>query len=273
VASERCADIEFFLPENGLATLANPTASWSSSAWVEMEDAAGADWLLTSVHVWPLVNAGKTDEIDVGIGAAGAESVVATVRMQGERTYWSWGGMRLPIPSAVIPSGARVSIRGRSYYAYDTSQLQASIGCVALPLSTATSMQTTTKPIKCVPTASNDITVAGSGTAWVWSAWAQLVASAAADLVIGSVTRTMHIRVDCVGEIELGIGAAGAEATVAWYPAGFSKYTGASTRLGCEPVVPVDAIPAGSRIAARWRANTTSTSNVGFALNYYEKPL
>lgn len=273
MAAERCADAEFFLPADALVTVPVVYLSWNSGAWVELEDATDADWVLTSIQVKPFTSAGNTHEIDVGVGAAGAEAVIATMRLRGPRNYWSWGGMRLGIPVDAIPAGSRVAIRARSGGAYSTSALTAGAGFLAKPIAAATSMTTTTKPSKCVPAAANDITVAGSGTAWTWSAWTQLIASAAAGVVLASVPRAMYVGADCTAEIEIGVGAAGAETAVAWYPSGMSSYSYFASRTGCEPVVPVDAIPAGSRVAVRWRGNTTATGTAGFGLNYYEQPL
>lgn len=271
--AERCADAEFFLPAGGLATLAVAFFSWNSGAWVELEDSTAAAWIVTSVQAQLLTNSGGTNEIDIGVGAAGAEAVIATVRMRGTDNYWSCGALRLAVPVDAIPLGSRVAIRARSFVAFDINVVKAGVGFLAKPLASGTSLTTTTQPAKCVPSAAAEVTVAGSGTAWVWSAWAELIASAGADLVVGSVVRSMYVGADCVAEIELGIGAAGAEAAVAWFPSGFSSYGYPGGRLACEPVVPLDAIPASSRVAVRWRGNTTSTGTPGFGLNYYEKPL
>lgn len=273
MAAERCADSEFFLPAEALMTVPVGTGyGWAYGAWTEVTAAAGADWVWTSLVVKYSANVGRTNEIQVGIGASGAEVAIGTVRVHGYALYWTWGQYALPVPIDAIPAGSRVSVRARSFLAYSTTALTVSLGFLAKPLSSGTSLTTTAQAIQSLPTTKELLSVPASGVEWAWGSWAEIAAVTAAAWVLGSVTNEPSTGVKTRAEVEIGIGAAGAESAVMWFPV--SVVTSRSFgNYSWRCPVPLDAIPAGVRVSIRFRSNSTDASPLPMAVCYYEKPL
>lgn len=105
-----------WLPTAAEGLSVTPDASaWLASAWVELSASTPGDWTLYGLHVeHPKI--AVEFEVDVGVGAAGAEVVVTTFRsvLEASSTFLENKPLILGIPVAgLVPSGSRVALRLR----------------------------------------------------------------------------------------------------------------------------------------------------------------
>jgi hypothetical protein len=135
---------------------------------------------------------------------------------------------------------------------------------------TSIGYEITANPLKSLPAAAVNITLAGNATPWTNSAWAQITTGLASGIVIAyllPVPGGMNSGTEY--EIDLGIGTAGNEVVIGTYP-GFKATSAAVNPWVIRP--PLDAIPALTRIAWRYRKSDASTATNQLGLTYYEKP-
>jgi hypothetical protein len=271
-----CADLLRCLPADGTRILINTPGwpEWSRGPWVEVSSGLASAAVLTGVEIVKETSAGVYHEVDVGVGGAGAETVIATVRDAGRFSYRSRNLFELPVPIDAIPAGTRIAVRGGAYWAvYGANTTRVGVTYLSKPLSPQSTLQTTSSPMRCHPPAAASIVVAGAGAAGAWSAWREIVSATPVAWAIAAVVLAPILDVNCEGQVELGIGAAGDEQSITQYPVRFGAY-GYGGRGGLDLVSPLDAVPAGARLAYRFRTPTASTANThGLALNYYELPL
>lgn len=248
---------------NGVAVPPSGTA-YNNSAWVELLAAAGAASALTSVIcVTPAVTA--TFEVDIGVGAAGSEIVIATLKGQyKDNNSCSDGRMSLPIPIAAIPNGARVAVRMRKSGTSTTNWAWA-IEYIELPV--VGNLLTTDRPTLITAPAADLTNIAVSTTAWAYGAWTTIVTAVGAETtIVGLVIPAPFASADY--EIQLGKGSAGAEVVI-------GNFKGYATNNADGPSYvplwnPIGGITTGQRLAARVRKAGTSASTVPFGLVYLE---
>lgn len=246
---------------NGVTVTPNGTA-WANSTWVQVIAATAEAWVVTHVTCRnPLINAWV--EIDVGIGAVGSETVIGTLKAgyvatnnTGQATT-----LRFPIGLNSVPAGTRVALRIRKS---DTSTSawvmavgyvrQADIGALE---------QVTTLVQQVLPAAAVGVNVA-AGTSWANGSWVELAASLAEPMaIVGIATRVESANNHA--EIDIGIGAAGAEivlATVPFFIGGVFALRHMSLPF------PLN-IPAGSRLAVRISTANASGITQGVAVEYF----
>lgn len=97
-----------------LATLTAGTAGWGNVAWTQLTAAAATAQALVA-FILSLVSATADYELDVGVGAAGAEVAITTYRNSSKASTLggpSWHALVNPLNA--IPIGARVSMRWRT---------------------------------------------------------------------------------------------------------------------------------------------------------------
>jgi hypothetical protein len=237
--------------------------AWANSGWAQVIASTGDAIVLGGITVNPAV--AVEYEIDVGVGAAGSEAVVTTIR---GRSVTAGAPQTIILNPLLdnIPSGSRVSVRLRKAGTNTTAwtvkliyynKTNLGVGANAL----------TTKPLKWSPTSAAGASVTLSGTAWANSNWVQLIASAPANLAIAAVQFVPADAVDF--EIEFGIGAAGSEV-----PIGLVRGRVLSTTLGnifTVNIAPlINSVPAGSRLAVRIRTSGTVTTAWTVSVGYYE---
>jgi hypothetical protein len=246
----------------GVSVTPSGTA-WANSAWVEVIASTGDAIVLGGITINPAV--AVEYEIDVGVGAAGSEVVVTTIRGRSATAGAPQTIILQPLLDN-IPSGSRVSVRlrkaGTSTTAWTVKLIyynKTNLGVGADTL--------TTKPLKWSPTAAAGASVTISATPWANSNWVQLIASAPANLAIAAVEFVPAAAVDF--EIEFGIGAVGSE-----IPIGLVRGRVLSTTLGnifTVNIAPlINSVPAGSRLAVRIRTSGTVTTAWLVSVGYYE---
>lgn len=106
------------------AALIVATASvtpWTFGSWVEMVASTATAQVIDGITIFA---GGNTQvEVQIGVGAAAAESPVAFWRGQGAGNYGAWGYFPAMIPLDVIGSGVRVATRVRSNQALQTARV------------------------------------------------------------------------------------------------------------------------------------------------------
>jgi hypothetical protein len=251
-------------PSAAAGTSITPSGTaWANSGWTQVIASTGDAIVLGGITVNPAV--AVEYEIDVGVGAAGSEVVVTTIRGRSVTAGAPHTIILNPLLDN-IPSDSRVSVRLRKDGTNTTAwtvkliyynKTNLGVGANAL----------TTKPLKWSPTGQAGASVPINGTPWANSNWVQLIASAPANLAIAAVEFVPAAAVDF--EIEFGIGAAGSE-----IPIGLVRGRVLSTTLGnifTVNIAPlINSVPAGSRLAVRIRTSGTTTTAWLVSVGYYE---
>lgn len=130
--------------------------------------------------------------------------------------------------------------------------------------------QYTTQPQLVVPSAAAGVTVTPSGTAWVNSAYVELTAGIANDIILVGVLSQVDIAAFATYNIEIGKGAATSE-TVAGTILGHSE--AGTVFSGMELFgIPIF-VAANTRLAVRVRKAGTETLTWTMKLVYYELPV
>jgi hypothetical protein len=218
-------------------------------SWVEAIASAAAD--LTLAGVVPTVfGAG---DVQVGVGGAGSEVAIATVKIGGSSTgFTTFVTFPVPVITKIL-SGNRVALRCRGtnttasilyYQGYDGN-----IGTATVP--------------SVVPDTAAMVSITPSGTAWNNSSWVQITAGLSNVGAFYALSHTVQSAGDY--EWDIGTGGAGSETVVAtiashnstggWH---FHKLPALLT------------IAASTRIAVRVRKTGTNTTAITAALSYYD---
>ena len=268
------ADRQYTAPSAAASVSITPNASaWANSAYVELLAATPAACVLTGVTLYTAdISANVDVEVDIATGAAAAEVVIATVR-----AYIRFNGAAnqsgpscccvLPIPIDNIGSGVRLAARLRKGDTDVANAWRVAILYLQKPLVSA--ILTTATVQQALPPAAAGVTLTAGSPAWVNGAWAQLRSAAGASLVIVGVVAGSP-SVNAVNyELDLGTGAAAAETVI----------TTVALHLGQQGLpcwlllpTPLDNVAASTRLAARLRCSTASTT-LTVSLMVLEQPL
>lgn len=257
------------LPPAAANVAVTPSGSaWTWGAWQEITAALAPASALTGITLRRVYDSTVVEhEIEIGVGAPASE--VAIARFKG--LSWWFGnpnenGMHLPLKlPRTLPAGSRLSVRIR-LSSTDVTVWRAALTYLELPI--VGNLLTTTSAQLAYPDGSAMVSIAAVGS-WAASGWSTLLASVPADFVLTALAiagggGSGH---GPEADIELGIGTAASEVPID------------SLRIQCDqpclPYVPfsnpLDAIPSGSRIAARvWSGDTRSFS---IAIHGLPKPL
>lgn len=259
---------------DGVSVTPNASA-WANSNYTELVASAPTAGILTGIVVRVAANFIDTYfEVDIATGAAASETVIATFRgsiatFQDQREMQT---IRSVIGVANIANGARVAARirtsGTTVTAWNISALY-----IAGPLTgpSASRILTTTSLLRSYPAAADSISVTCSSTPWTASSYGQILASAAADLVIVGVVAALG-SFGTAGEIEIDI-ATGAAASEVVKTTVRRRLNGNSEYPSYIPLwLPLDNIASGARVAARARSSIAS-SVVKIGLMGFQKPL
>ena len=268
-------DRQYTAPSAANAVAITPSGvAWTNSAYVELLAAMPAAGVLTGVVIYTTDGQGNSvaydAEIDIATGAAGAEVVVATVRIYNNRVFSStqtapshvWA---LPIPIDNLASGARVAARMRKNNTNVTAW-QVAITYLLKPLTTTT--LTTAVAPKPIPPAAVGVTVTAGSPAWASGTWVTVRAATGAALVLTAVEPG---GLSAAGdyEVDLGTGTAGAEVVITTL-----RISTSNNQFGAGHWLPnpLDNVGAGVRLAARLRCSTASAT-ARVSVTALEKPL
>lgn len=262
------------LPSAATGTQVTPSGIANTyGAWAEMTAAASGDWRLAAIVVRPgTFVSGNYYEVQIGIGAAGAEVAVATVRGY-EGTNSGGAGetgstFTLAAPADVISSGQRVSAR-LSQVSTNTSAWSISLSYWVTPVSADSVMPTTTVgPVSVPPQALLSATTNASID--TYGSWVEVDAATASvwhitDILCHSTTNFL------TWGVQIGLGAAGSEVATwtvyteqTWFAA--NAWEGGPWTV---PVRPTWKIPAGTRVAVRVKCINSAgakTASIGLTV-------
>jgi len=202
-------------------------------------------------------------ELDIGVGAAGAEVSVGTLRqfLYNSGSIATPVGILLPVPLGGIGSGVRVAVRSRA--------TSAGSGPTTLSLQyyenlSSDQVTTSSQILSSAPSGSGTASLTPSATPWANSAWVELVASASSDLGLLGLVHGEDIGAELGVEFDLGTGASGAETVITTLRQ--TRTVGRAPRTWLPGLYP---ITAGTRVAVRVRKAGTSTTALPIAVLYY----
>jgi hypothetical protein len=270
MAAQRVANAQQIAPAGAVGVAITPSAvPWVNSAWVTVVAAMPGAGLLTGL-VLGVAGSAAWFEVDVGVGGAGSESVIATFQGNVETgpALCGMGQMVLPIPINALPAGGRVALRLRKVDG-STVPWQFAITYYLTPI--VGTLLSTAQPQRCIPTATTPVILPSHPTiVWASGSWVPVMAAAAADLVVVAVFLPRWYNGQNF-EVDLATGAVGFE-TVLTTIRGFDQ-------LGDGPQytplpVPLLGILAGQRVIARSRhANPSILNSLYFGFSYHHLPL
>ncbi len=271
--------LEVCYPNNANGASAVAGASYAWSAWTQLTASLADHLILTGLSTFILINATATPisgiiEFEVGVGAAGSEQPIAraatAIGYSASGTLDTKNVMKgeiLDVQPTRIAAGARVAVRATSNFATAATFITAAklygyaagtfdpidpIGDPDLYL------QARHVPggAAVVPSLAN-ATVTTGASLWTFGSWAQIVAAAAAPLLVTGVA-TGGTSIGGGFDLEIGTGSAGNEVSRALVPiCGRDLTPGPGYGLFrlARPLFVKD----GERIAARARGRPAST--------------
>jgi hypothetical protein len=247
--------------------------AWVSSAWVTLAASASVDAFLTGVSYRTQANVGNLYlEVDIGVGAAASEVVIATLRGGVGVSATGSYGMYQPCPIWIsgITSGVRVAARIRTG-STNTTAWNVSITTVVATY-TGENILTTAQPSHIYPPAAVNITLPYGGSAWANGAWTTIKSSTASAIVLVAYNILIAGNHASQFEVDFGTGGAGSETVIDTVKCfGVSGGTGDVTLWN-----PLDNVGNGVRLAARCRTGNPPLYNTilpSVAVTYHEKPL
>ena len=243
-------------------TLTMGTA-WVYGTWVEVIAATAAPIAIAGFALSGGAFSNVMWEMEIGVGAAGAEVPVGTLRLfladATARTVPE--GLFLPVPLGGIAAGVRVAVRTRS----PTGTGPASLALNYYASFSSDQVTIAAQVLSSAPSGSGTASLAPSATPWANSPWVQLLASAATDSgLLGLVHGAVPSGAEDGVEYDLGTGAAGAETVITTIRN--APVTGRTPHSWLPGIYP---ILAGTRVAVRMRKAGTNTTAHPVALLYY----
>lgn len=222
--------VEICFPNNDNGVATTPGNSWTYSAWAQLTASLATDLILTGVYVYKLISATATPivekvQLSIGTGGAGSETTIAVVTTAigytssaAVETKSIIIGEFLPIMPTRIDSGTRVAIRSTKS---GTGAFGLNVKIVGYPANSFPPILQPPTPEQWLSTmekaggstvqpSAGVVTLQTGGTLWTYGAWTQIVASAAADLIITGITAG-DVVVSGGFDMEIGTGAASSE--------------------------------------------------------------
>jgi hypothetical protein len=240
--------------------------SRANSAWAQIIASTPAAWVLAGIDIgdWAISVTGGDWEIDIGVGGAGSEVVIATICGFAEGSSDTFHHLFWPIPIDAIPSGSRVSARLRME-GTSTFTWRVAIGYYTKPLSGLIDVYTG------IPSVSTSAAVPPtqlSGAAWA-NVGFTTIENAPSDVCIAGVIADVSTA-DTEAEIDLATGGAGSEVVFTTVRRNAQSSTMGFSQYLMLPIL-YDGIASGTRISYRTRSGTAQ--NIKIKLLYYPKPV
>ncbi len=265
----------FIAPSAATPSAVTPNGSaWVNSTWVQLLAATDADSALAALHIIDPGHAEVSAEVDVGVGGAGSEVVIATFRLWVGFNFVSLSALNVPCPILIdaIPNGSRIAVRLRQEGTNTTtwklavSYYKKSVSGISTPATTA--------PIKISPSAATGVSVTIGNVSGAWNnpaSFTQITAStSAAWILLGFVTPN-DVGTSHEFELDIAIGAAASEVVITTVRA-VRKGFGPGGPGFYEIKPPLDAIPSGARVSARARWSRASADTMLISAVYIQKP-
>ena len=244
--------------------IATGTPAWTNGAWVEVIPSTAAAIALAGVTLAGGSYSATMWELDIGTGSGGAEAPVGTLRL----LLSNAGGLGhpntvlLPVPLGGIGSGVRVAVRARCQTA---TAGPATIALLYYETFSSDQVTTSSQVLSSAPAGSTTVSLTPNATAWVNSAWVELIASTATPIGLLGLVHGEQVLAGSGAEYDLGTGAASAETVITTLRD--TQLTG--LRLCYSWLPGIFPVAAGTRVAVRMRKAGTNTSAHPVALLYY----
>lgn len=227
---------------------------WANGSWVQAIASTSASVVLTGMN--PGAATSSDQEIDVGTGGSGSEVPVWTFRLDDQPNLGSNYTHNFYF-GPLIPSGTRVSFRMRSGTASQTQ----SVAILVVPDTSFSQQSTSAQAV--LPAAASSVSIAGPNSSWANSSYGQLTAGIAHTMMITSVAYFAGTT-GTTAEIDLATGGSGSETVISTLRTRVSDSTGHFVWHLPVPYL----VPASTRLAVRFRENSTSSNSWNFAVNY-----
>lgn len=266
-------------PTRASASVVLPSAAWTFSAWSELIASTAAELHLAMVTIvtdWFQVTLDRRFEVEIGVGTAGNETAVATVRNSKESNDFSLafiiGGLRVcPVyPLRTIPAGSRVSVRIRKTGAGTPTWT----AIASLYSGTLGDLATTGQSLF-APESAAFLSLGGSQN-WGATPWTEFIASTAAPIaIIGMFGGTSTAAGDSHDtEVDVGYGPDDSNITIVTRFRLYPVINSISGPVYFPTDLPVASpeIPAGSRVWVRARFGGSASINMVAALHYIQNP-
>jgi hypothetical protein len=270
---ESCDTAPYPIPLTDVMTIV-PAGSWSAGAWNQLTADCGAAALMllgVGQKVWMnYAGMGGQAVVEVGVGAAGAETMIAQTRVNlAQLSYAGTVPSMFALPVNAIPAHSRIAVRTRIGSGSDLGRASIHIIVQPVPENVAEIEVAPGVPKVGRPTA-NALTSTFNNTALEWSAWLQLIASAPNDLVLSAwKVYTAQGASGADVEYQFGVGAAGNETPLLTWQGWISQL--GQTGMGAMGAWPLlYEVASGQRIAARARKTTVGTPGWGADIGYFE---
>lgn len=203
-----------------------------------------------------LVVDGASVRIQIGVGAAGSESAIATFVLSGGTTGRTYTRL-LPTAITGIPASTRVAVR----------QSGSTVRTVAIETQAIdfdNIADAGSAPAVVAPDDNFGVTVTPNSTAWANSSWVEISASLTGSLYGLMVRPNGTVKHEC--EIELGTGAAGSEVVLATVREYLQQTSWQNGLVMFSALLPVSAV----RLAVRLRKGNTNTNTWSVSALYFD---
>lgn len=245
--------------------IADGAGAWVYGSWTQIDVSMPAGAVLAGVmfRVTTGTLSQLWSELEIGVGAAAAEVSIANLRIgSGNTGNGTFIPYFLPIPIGGI-AAQRLSARLR------TQNGSVTFTVAALYYDTLDASLATTNLLTATSRGSTASALTPNASAWVNSSWIELTPGIAAPLGVVGVS-TIFPAIAGEFEIDVGTGAAGAEAVITTLRRSFgSAAGGGGGPLDWLHLPGPYMLPANTRVAWRLRKHGTSTSAWQGSLLYY----
>ncbi len=254
--------------QTGVSITPNATP-WANSDWVLVDPATEYAWDVAGIVVHPDTLADtKTFEIDLGIGAVGAQAAIDLFGGHYGKTFYVSPGI---LPRSVllnaIPKGSAVWVRLRkSGTSVDPWTVE--VDYFRKPI--VGSMVASAKPQHRVPAAADNLALTVGASAYLNSTWTQIIASTSTAIAIVGLIPEITVG---EWEVDIGVGSLGAEVVVDTYRFHHTAILEVDGPTLIPRVNPLSAIPAASRVTLRTRVSDPAFHSAAASLLYLELPL
>lgn len=268
---ETCSTAPRVIPSKSAGVTKAPASAWAVGTWTEFAADSGAADLLLLQIILRVTTAGYggSSVWEIGLGAAGAESVVATWRIALATFGYSsaYGNYPLALP-VLVPAHSRIAVRARSVTNYGspaTCSVLLGVQDAPDPLE----IEVAPGPGKVGSPLTTTVTGTSSASAWTWSAWIELAASVPEAWLSAFSDYFAQADAASVVEVQFGTGAGGAEVAFATVSDAASNL-GAKGTWGTMPFAVLHEVQAGTRVAARMRKTRAYAIGWGAEIAYFE---
>lgn len=253
-------------------TIVPDGSSWVSGAWADLTASLPVSGYLTGVSFY--ADGAQNNQFEIDIAKGAGHDILATFKGF-DRSIAGVGdnGMYFPLPIAIegLTASQKVSARIRCS---DTSTDNRYVAITYLPTTLTGFLPTTTRPLKCAPSAANLASANSPATAYTYTAWQDvlLAASNTTGIVIAGIVfgvSTGHI---FMVQVQVGTGTAPSGSVITTIKGTCGNGNNPGILMLPNPL----AVESGVGIVMRWEGSegfpfSGLAGNMGIL--YYEQPV